>query len=84
VDIHALLESSNVTFADTGSGIKVENQPRIFEPLFTTKIKGIGLGLALIKEIVQQHDGKITFEITVGVGTKFKIVLPLNTESSEN
>jgi signal transduction histidine kinase len=72
-----------ITFADTGSGINGENQPRIFEPLFTTKIKGIGLGLALIKEIVQKHDGTITFESTVGVGTKFKIVLPLNTESSE-
>lgn len=65
-----------ITVADTGVGIAPENAERIFEPLFTTKAKGIGLGLALTKTLVEGHGGSIAFESAVGEGTAFKVCLP--------
>jgi PAS domain S-box-containing protein len=65
-----------VTFADTGIGIPEENFERIFQPLFTTKSKGIGLGLSICKRIVEQHGGTIDVESTVGQGSTFTIRLP--------
>jgi len=66
-----------VSFADTGVGIPEENLGKIWEPLFTTKAKGIGLGLAIIKTIVEAHGGTIEVESTVGEGTTFTVKLPL-------
>jgi signal transduction histidine kinase len=66
-----------VEFADTGCGIPPENLSRIFEPLFTTKPKGIGLGLAISRRMVEQNGGEIGVESTVGKGTVFTIKLPL-------
>ncbi len=66
-----------VEFADTGCGIPPENLTRIFEPLFTTKTKGIGLGLAISRRMVEQNGGDIGVESTVGQGTIFTIKLPL-------
>jgi signal transduction histidine kinase len=66
-----------VTFADTGCGISQENLKKIFEPLFTTKPKGIGLGLAISKRMVEQNSGEIEVESTVGIGTTFTLKLPL-------
>ena len=54
-----------------------ENLEKIFEPLFTTKAKGIGLGLAIIKNIIESHQGKIEVESTLGERTTFIIKLPL-------
>ncbi|MCX7912832.1 MAG: ATP-binding protein, partial [Dehalococcoidales bacterium] len=66
-----------VKFRDTGCGIPEENLNRIFEPLFTTKPKGIGLGLAISKRLTEQNGGKIEVESQVGKGTTFTIKLPL-------
>jgi signal transduction histidine kinase len=66
-----------VKFADTGCGIPAENLTRVFEPLFTTKPKGIGLGLAITKRMVEQNNGEIEVESTVGKGTAFTLRLPL-------
>jgi len=66
-----------VAFADTGMGIPEENMKRLFEPLFSTKINGIGLGLPISKEIVEEYGGSILVESTVGVGITFRIQLPL-------
>lgn len=66
------------TLSDTGQGIPPEALDKIFQPLYTTKAKGIGLGLALCKLIVEAHDGKISVTSTVGKGSTFTITLPLD------
>jgi signal transduction histidine kinase len=67
-----------VSFMDTGVGIPEENLGRLFEPLFTTKAKGIGLGMAVTKTLVEGHGGKIEVESEVGVGTTFTVRLPIS------
>ena len=66
-----------VSFKDNGCGIPEENIEKIFEPLFTTKPKGIGLGLAISKRLIEQNGGKIDVVSKVGKGTTFNIDLPL-------
>ena len=66
-----------VSCRDTGVGIPPENLERIFEPLFTTKAKGIGLGLALVKTLVEAHGGTIKVESEPGTGSTFTVHLPL-------
>jgi signal transduction histidine kinase len=71
----------NVTVADTGSGIAENVQANVFEPYFSTKETGIGLGLAITKKIIQDHGGKIRLESALNRGTKIFLELPLATES---
>jgi signal transduction histidine kinase len=61
---------------DTGSGIPAEQLPHIFEPLYTTKQEGTGLGLYIMQEIVAAHGGKVMVESVVEQGTTFTITLP--------
>ena len=65
-----------VTITDTGSGIPKEHLPRIFEPYFTTKHTGSGLGLATTYSIIKKHDGHIEVASDIGKGTSFSIFLP--------
>jgi two-component system sensor histidine kinase HydH len=65
--------SSTVIVSDTGNGISVENLPHLFKPLFTTKAKGQGFGLAVCRRIVEAHNGTISVESEVGKGSTFKI-----------
>ncbi len=65
-----------VEFKDTGEGIKEENLKKIFEPLFTTRSKGIGLGMAIVKDIIEKHNGTIDVQSAVGKGTTFTVKLP--------
>jgi signal transduction histidine kinase len=74
---HAHSACLRVSIADTGVGIPEENLLKIFEPLFTTKAKGIGLGLALAQMIVKAHGGAIRVESEVGEGSTFIVLLPL-------
>src|SRR6185503_4072481 len=66
-----------VSIKDNGEGIPPEMQSRIFMPNFTTKSSGTGLGLAMVKGIVEQAKGKIWFETEKGKGTTFHVELPL-------
>ncbi len=66
-----------VTFQDSGEGISEENLKKIFEPLFTTREKGIGLGMAIVRDIVDRHSGTINVTSEVGRGTTFIITLPV-------
>ncbi|MBC7315032.1 MAG: GHKL domain-containing protein [Chloroflexi bacterium] len=61
---------------DTGEGIRPEDLPRIFEPLFTTRAKGIGLGLSIVKLLVDAHHGEIEVSSQVGQGTEFIVKIP--------
>ncbi|MFT3915732.1 MAG: ATP-binding protein [Anaeromyxobacteraceae bacterium] len=61
---------------DTGPGVDPATRRRLFEPLITTKAKGIGLGLALVKRIVERHGGTITYDERPGGGARFTIRLP--------
>jgi len=67
-----------VSVTDTGGGIPQEQINRIFEPFYTTKKKGSGLGLMIVQRIVRAHAGKIELESYVGHGTTFRIWLPLH------
>jgi len=64
--------------ADTGGGIPQEQINRIFEPFYTTKKKGSGLGLMIVQRIVRAHNGRIELESHVGRGTTFRVWLPLH------
>jgi PAS domain S-box-containing protein len=65
-----------LTIGDTGPGIGADVLPRIFEPLFTTKSFGVGLGLPTVRQIVEQHGGAIDIDSGAGAGTTVRIRLP--------
>lgn len=66
-----------ISFQDNGSGISTESQTRIFSPNFTTKTAGMGLGLAMVKNIIDNSLGSIWFETEPGKGTTFFVSLPM-------
>lgn len=65
-----------ITVTDNGIGIEEINKEKIFEPKFTTKNSGMGLGLGIIKNIIENYKGTITFETELGKGTTFTVSLP--------
>jgi signal transduction histidine kinase len=71
-----------LTIEDTGQGIAPEHLARIFEPLFSTKSFGTGLGLPTVKQIVNQHGGTISVESAVGQGTCMTVRLPMEAETA--
>jgi signal transduction histidine kinase len=62
---------------DTGPGISAEQQMHLFEPLYSTKAKGLGLGLSLSRDILEHHKGSISYQSEVGRGATFRIELPI-------
>jgi len=66
-----------ITITDNGKGIEELHKNQIFEPKFTTKSSGMGLGLAMVKNIIEAYKGTITFTSEIGKGTTFKVVLPM-------
>jgi len=68
---------ATITFADTGGGISQESMSKIFEPYFTTKASGTGLGLLIVRRIVQEHGGEIDLVSDEGKGLVFTIRLPI-------
>ena len=71
-------EAVSVSVADTGGGIPQEQINRIFEPFYTTKKKGTGLGLMIVQRIVSAHGGRIELDSHVGRGSTFRLWLPLH------
>lgn len=69
-----------IIIEDNGKGISEEDKKEIFKPRFTTKSSGSGIGLSMVKKIIEDYDGKITFESAEDVGTKFIIQLPYTHE----
>jgi len=70
-----------VEVADNGRGIAPQDLPNIFRPFYTTKGEGTGLGLSLARRIVEDHHGRIDVSSTVGTGTTFAVLLPLDAAS---
>ena len=71
-----------ISVSDQGEGIPREHLGKIFDPYFTTKIKGSGLGLTMAHSIIKNHDGFITAESAIGKGTVFTIYLPASTHAA--
>jgi two-component system, NtrC family, sensor histidine kinase HydH len=80
-DFDERLREVTVLVSDTGPGVPVEDRARLFEPFFTTRSNGTGLGLALCREITVQHGGRIEYLATERSGATFRVVLPLQAES---
>ncbi len=80
--VRSLVQGDNyaIAFTDTGAGMDGETVAKAFEPLFSTKAYGCGLGLATVKKIVESHNGAIDIESQVGVGTTVTMSLPLSHE----
>ncbi len=72
-----------VAVIDRGSGIEPKHLESIFNPFFTTKSAGVGLGLAIVSKIVDEHQGRITVESEKGAGTVFRVFLPFRESSQE-
>jgi signal transduction histidine kinase len=72
------------SFEDTGVGMSQETLSKIWTPLFTTKAKGMGFGLAICKRLIEAHEGKITVESTLGKGSLFTVMFPLKAKPTEN
>ncbi|MBK5275783.1 MAG: histidine kinase, partial [Desulfuromonadales bacterium] len=66
-----------ISITDTGVGIPPKNLRKLFQPLFTTKPKGIGLGLVVCKNLVEANGGRIEVESELGRGTTFTVLLPV-------
>ncbi|MBI4387335.1 MAG: HAMP domain-containing protein [Elusimicrobia bacterium] len=69
---------ARISVKDSGPGIPADVLERIFAPFFTTKARGTGLGLAVVRKVVDRHQGKVDVETEIGKGSTFKIYLPLS------
>jgi nitrogen fixation/metabolism regulation signal transduction histidine kinase len=78
VTVFRELGSVKIEVKDNGKGISLENKNQVFEPKFTTKTSGMGLGLSIIKKIIENYNGTITFESEIGVGTTFLVSFPIS------
>ncbi len=81
-DPHAPTRVVTVDVTDSGPGIAPEMMDRIFDPFFTTKVTGSGLGLPIVRKIVDAHDGRIDLNSTLGQGTRFRVTLPVSCAST--
>jgi len=75
-------ETVRLWVQDTGKGISREEQAKMFDPFYTTRKDGTGLGLALVQQIVEQHNGRIEVTSELGQGTCITIILPLRKEQA--
>jgi PAS domain S-box-containing protein len=76
------LDASEIRIQDTGSGIAKEDLGRIFQPFFTKKAKGTGLGLALVRKVIDMHQGEVETLSTLGKGSEFIIRIPCEKDGS--
>lgn len=76
VSVYSQNNTVFITVEDNGDGISEENKPMVFEPKFTTKSSGMGLGLPMLKKIIETYNGSITFTSQEGEGTTFIVSFP--------
>ena len=77
IESHFLKDRVNVVISDTGSGIPPDQMEKIFNYYYTTKEKGVGLGLPIAHRIIEAHGGQLKVESQVGIGTKVEVTLPI-------
>jgi len=82
VEVAARDRMATVSVSDTGKGIPSEELPNIFRPFYTTKGNGTGLGLSLARRIVEEHQGRIEVSSSVGKGTRFTVLLPMEKKTA--
>ena len=82
VKTRQLDDTVEVSVIDRGAGIAAKDRESIFNPFFTTKSSGVGLGLAIVSKIVDEHGGRITVESDVGEGSVFRLLLPMRKNGS--
>jgi len=82
VKARAFAGTAEISIIDRGAGIDPKNYETIFNPFFTTKPQGVGLGLAIVSKIVDEHGGKITVESEVGKGSVFHVLLPMSRQAT--
>jgi signal transduction histidine kinase len=80
IEANPFKDRVEVTFSDAGVGIPAERMEKIFNYYYTTKEKGVGLGLPIAHRIIEAHGGQLKMESRVGVGTKVKVVLPVSSK----
>jgi signal transduction histidine kinase len=73
-----------IRFKDTGAGISQGDKEKIFEPFHTTKPRGLGLGLATVKNVIAGHNGQIVVESQIGKGTTFIVAIPIHAEGAKD
>jgi signal transduction histidine kinase len=73
-------DNVHITFKDTGEGMTTEILAKLWSPLFTTKAKGMGFGMAITKRLVEAHGGSINVETKLGKGSTFTVTLPIKRE----
>ena len=73
-------DNVHITFRDTGEGMTTETLAKLWSPLYTTKAKGMGFGLAVAKRLVEAHGGSISVETKLGKGSTFTVTLPIKPE----
>ena len=78
ISTHILNDKYEIRFSDNGVGMSEEVKEKVFEPLFSTKGFGVGLGMVIVKNIIDQHQGEINIESKVGSGTTITLILPIN------
>lgn len=78
IEAHSFKDRVEVVFLDSGSGIPADQMEKIFNYYYTTKEKGVGLGLPIAHRIIEAHEGELKVESKVGVGTKVTVTLPLS------
>ena len=76
VKVHSNEKNVVINIKDNGNGILEENKTKIFEPSFTTKSSGMGLGLSMIQSIMNAYNGSIAFKTKENQGTTFKVTFP--------
>ena len=84
LEAHAFREGVTVVIADTGSGIPPDQLEKVFNYYYTTKEKGVGLGLPLAHRMIEAHGGQLRLESQVGAGTSVTVTLPLQKASSRS
>ena len=77
-DRHAPTPAVIVDVSDDGPGVSADLSDRIFDPFFSTKPQGSGLGLPIVRKIVDAHEGRIDLASTPGGGTRFRVTLPVS------